>query len=76
MVFRESFARAIGGTNKHSWMDAKLSRKMGTDRKRDERERDQGKGENAFHERKVKIIPSRHSQSGPKPSTEVPNSIC
>lgn len=35
MVFRGRFAEAMGETNKHSWKDAKLSREMGTQRKRE-----------------------------------------
>lgn len=38
MVFRGRFAEAMGGTNKHSWTDAKLSREMGTEREKRERD--------------------------------------
>lgn len=37
MGFRRRFAEAMGGTNKHSGTDAKLSREMGTGRERETR---------------------------------------
>lgn len=40
MVFRGRFSEAMGGTNKHSWTDAKLSREMGAETEKEKRERD------------------------------------
>lgn len=69
MVFRGRFAEAMGGTNKHSWTDAKLSREMGTERekKKSGREgekdtRGKVKMPSMREGTKVKIIPPRNSQ--------------